>query len=367
MGQKQEVGAFLKGEKMDFFARQSFAYSRKGDGAKILRCFSRDSKVEIPEQIDGLPVRALAPYAFSPENCVTFGGSAYGDSETDASLEDRAPVLCGERLEEVSLPSTLEQVGRYCFYNCHHLKRLEFSGALRDWGSGAFNGCHQVSELCIQVDPDGDSGLKQVLDELPEALTVEFCQKDKKQVYARLIFPDFYEEGVENTPARILETHVHGSGILFRNCFHGKQFDFAQYDRLFPYAQAQENDRLLTVLVLARLRWPYRLEAQTQKTYETYVKAHLLQFGICFLSGSATKGRAAANESGEGLQWFLERFLDPKNAVNDVCKTAQNLEAVLDELSEQAARIGDVQAISRLMEFRRSHMQAQSRRKRLRL
>lgn len=60
-------------------------------------------------------------------------------------------------------------------------------------------------------------------------------------VTARLMFPEFYEEGVENTPARILETHVHGSGILYRNCFQGRKIDFYQYDNAFPHAMAQES------------------------------------------------------------------------------------------------------------------------------
>ena len=35
---------------------QSFAYEIKGDSAVILRCFSRDGRVEIPKQIGGYSV-----------------------------------------------------------------------------------------------------------------------------------------------------------------------------------------------------------------------------------------------------------------------------------------------------------------------
>ena len=34
--------------------------------------------------------------------------------------------------------------------------------------------------------------------------------------------PEYYEEGVENTPARILMTEVHGSGLILPQLLSGK-------------------------------------------------------------------------------------------------------------------------------------------------
>lgn len=47
----------------------------------------------------------------------------------------------------------------------------------------------------------------------------QYVNYHSKQGEARLVFPEFFEEAVENTPARILETHTHGSGMWYRNCF----------------------------------------------------------------------------------------------------------------------------------------------------
>ncbi|MCD8337168.1 MAG: leucine-rich repeat domain-containing protein [Lachnospiraceae bacterium] len=351
---------------MDFMASQLFAYEKKGDSAVILRCFSHDGNVRIPEKIDGLPVRELAPYAFSSHMDERELTDAFhrGDlriaSPEPVTMQrsgdnwklDNLPAVSGERLESVILPQTMGRVGRYCFYDCARLKRLEFPGALYDWGSGAFSGCHRIETLCVYVKPDGASGLKQVLDELPESLDVEFCTEDadglgQKRMYARLAFPEFYEEGVENTPARILETHVHGTGILYRNCFQGKKFDFAQYDVLFPHAQAQEEMSLLIRLVLGRLRVPYHMEQRARKAYETFIRENAFPFGRYFLD----------SKDEEGLRWFLEQMV---SVMPDDEKAA-----LADRLSEYAARRKDAQAIGRLMDFRREMLPDSRRRKRL--
>ncbi|MCD7717720.1 MAG: leucine-rich repeat domain-containing protein [Lachnospiraceae bacterium] len=349
----------------------SFAYEKKEDGAVILRCFSRDGIVQIPERIGGLPVRELGAYAFSAHmDAGALEGALYACESTDegSSCPD---ALCGEQLEEIILPQTIRRVGRYCFYNCGNLRRLEFPGSLKDWESGVFTGCHRVKELCVHAYPEAETGLKQVLDELPEELRVEFrcdrneqmksmesmetdaagdCATDKNgslranekdSFRAVLTFPEFYEEGVENTPARILETHVHGTGIRYRNCFQGKRFDFALYDSLFPYARAQENAQLLTELVLGRLRFPCHLGEQEREHYEVYVRENAYTFGRYFLD----------QKDPEGLQWFLEQ--------------TEESESLLDALSEYAARHGDALSQSRLMEFRRRNRTRPAARKRL--
>ncbi len=353
----------------------SFAYEKKGDGAVILRCFSRDGIVRIPEQVDGLPVRELGAYAFSAHmdpGALTGARVACDIADTadtgegsqrsmdQISLSD---ALCGDRLEEIILPRTITKVGRYCFYNCGHLRRLEFSGSLRDWESGVFTGCHRVKELYVNADPEEETGLKQVLDELPEELRVEFCHGEDKQ--AILIFPEFYEEGVENTPARILETHIHGTGIRYRNCFQGKRFDFSLYDSLFPYARAQEDPRLLTELVLGRLLFPYHLGESEQTYYDAYVRENTRAFGCYFLD----------QKDPEGLQWFLERFASssasrPASSTETLMRPdAQSGESdsLLDFLSGYAARHGDALSQSRLMEFRHGNEAKPARRRKLEL
>lgn len=132
------------------------------------------------------------------------------------------------RVREICLPSTIKKIGRYAFYNCYSLKKLAMFSTAVDIGAGAFNGCRQIDELTIGVIKGERSCLKEVLAELNESLTVFYRQYEKSgdgelkcTGRAQLLFPVFYEEAVENTPARILETHVHGCGHRYRYAFEG--------------------------------------------------------------------------------------------------------------------------------------------------
>ena len=379
----------LERQNADTGTVQSFAYEIRGDSAVIWRCFSRDTRVVIPPQINGLPVTELAPYAFSahldetellrglaagrlhilwslleegakgivsaqtqreneqeglPDDSVQreneqeglldgsirrvneqeglsddsvqrvneqeglLDDSARRENErkglSDDSVRHRngqeglpdAPALCGAALEELVLPDSVERVGRYCFYNCENLAVVVFSGRLKDWGSGVFTGCHRIRSLRVHAAADGVTYLKDVLDEVREELCVEYEQAGT----ARLMFPEFYEEGVENTPARILETHVHGSGILYRNCFRNRKIDFHQYDSLFPYAAAQESPQFLVQMAVCRLRWPYELASAAKEQYLNYLVKYPEDCAAQFVS----------ERDMEGIRWYcgvLER------------------------------------------------------------
>lgn len=211
------------------------------------------------------------------------------------------------------MPSTVKTVGRYCFYNCGHLhEELEveyfintlMSGQGVESGGQAVN--RQAQQNCFALD---------------------------KMIIAHLAFPEFYEEGVENTPARILETHVHGSGILYRNCFQGRRFDFAQYDVLFPHAKAQESGDLLAKMALGRLRFPQGLTEKARQQYEIYVTEH---------AGEIAKWLLKQHDL-ESLRWLLA-----------LVEQKESYETLLENVLEEASRMHDMETVSFLMEKRRS-------------
>ena len=107
------------------------------------------------------------------------------------------------------------------------------------------------------------------------------CQRSRqffyhsKQGEAKLIFPEFFEEAVENTPARILETHTHGSGMMYRNCFVRQELQFHLYDERFEWAKGREYEDTLFRLVFGRLLYPYQLsEKAKKKIYELFEGSH---------------------------------------------------------------------------------------------
>ena len=165
-------------------------------------------------------------------------------------------------------------MGAYAFYNCSQLKNLSFFSTVEDWGAGVFTGCSGLRELDIQLMGGPRSCFKEVLSELRQTLTVS-CRDSSGALAARLIFPEFFEESVENTPARILMREMHGCGHMYRYCFEGPEFSFGEYDRLFPHVQVQEKPELVTRLAVYRLYWPKGLIRDGEEAYWAYLKEHM--------------------------------------------------------------------------------------------
>ncbi len=327
-------------------------------GIRILECRNLDSLSVVPEEIEGLPVVELAPYIFSSHENYNAGthqdafwwtedGGRLGDEASGQNWAQSAqqvgaqaagprslrdilkdiPVLKGSRLKELRLPSTLKKVGAYAFYNCEMIKRMELYSTTLDWGAGAFTGCQGIEELVVHVDEDRKSCLKEVLAELRQTLMVEYLGKQR----ARLVFSEFFEEAVENTPARILSTSVHGCGLKYRNAFVKTQFQFKEYDTLFPHMQAQEPERLVARLALGRLRFPYQLAERYKLAYEQYLAEHCV----------AAACQAVERKDMEELTWLMDH----------VKYDGAQLESVI----ELAGKKNDSAAVSFLMDQKRKN------------
>ena len=206
-------------------------YEKTLDGVCLQRCYGLDKILEIPGTVEGMPVTELAGYLFSdtvrrrePPPCEYRG----------------EPELCGSRVEEIILPDTVRKVGAYGFYNCYGLNRLSCSSAVEDWGAGVFTGCTGLKCLDIRIAKGRKSCFKDILSELHQTLSVNY-RSGSGTLMAKLIFPEFFEESVENTPARVIMREMHGCGHMYRYCFDGGDFRFDEYDRLFPHVKVQEN------------------------------------------------------------------------------------------------------------------------------
>lgn len=234
-----------------------------------------------------------------------------------------------EDLEEIWLPPSIERIGRYAFYNCRNLRKITFHSDIRDVGSGAFTGCHKVCHLDVTIVKDKPSCLKEILQELTEEMLVEY----RSDSYARLMFPEYFEEGVENTPARILMTEIHGSGLKYRNCFLKTEFQFEEYDARFPYAKAWESEHFLREMVLGRLMYPLQLKEKYQKVYEQYLLEHLEGIGRELME----------EEDAECFRWLAEHY--------------GQAESALDCWIEQAGRLGNPVFTGMLLEMRKGTSQ----------
>lgn len=283
-----------------------FTVDIREDHAVVTEIDGDPQIVEIPGQIDGVPVTELGEYLFSGKNCQT-----------------------------IRIPSGVKKIGRYGFYNCRNLEEIWFSSDFTDLGSGAFTGCHRIRRLEVLMNEE-QSGLKEILSEVGEELRVHLYG----EVEAMLWFPEYYEEGVENTPARILMTEVHGSGLYYRNCFQGKVFHFLEYDKRFEMARAQESPDFLREMVYGRLHWPIGLTDQARAQYEQYLREHMEQIASDFIRQKRV----------EELEWLLHSYP----------LTSEEKE-MFTGLVSLANTVKSPEILSMLMEYQRVHFPSKRR------
>ena len=266
-------------------------YREKSGGIEILRCFGMEGRVEIPGMIDDKLVISAAPYAFSShmDEKEELKNAGLWEVSDGLGFSREEHVLAGNDVEEIVFPDTLKEIGRYIFYGCGNLKKLEFSDSLMQIGCGAFTGCHALEKLTVHMRQGKKSGVKEMLGEMWQRIDVNFLYEyeedgiEKSDIMhrrenkseARLVFPEHYDEAVENTPARILYTEYHGSGSNYRQCFYDKELNYQEYDRLFEMAVAMDKLEVLVDMSFGRLEFPYELTRKARENYREYISKNL--------------------------------------------------------------------------------------------
>ncbi len=286
------------------------------------------------------PVGDPGPVAAIPEE---IGGSEDGESgeEGRVRVTELAPyVLSRTAVEELYLPSGLEKIGAYAFYNCDKLRYIRCSSRIRDLGPGLFAGAGKVERLDLVLFEKEKSCLKELLSELPQTLRVRIREAGSGRE-ARLIFPEFYEESIENTPARILVVETHGCGHRYRYCFYNTEFQYQAYDELFPQVQIQESEALAAELAFGRLRYPLGLTEKHREMYAAYLREHWRAAGKLMMEADLDAGKGNGNVDPGEMPWFTEKVLtgltphDPR----------------LRELTRMAQETGDTETVGWLMDL----------------
>ena len=353
-------------------------YIDKSTYVILLRVYTESDTIQIPEQIDGKPVRELADHAFADEpsvlyaesekrravrsgDCWTFQSAGAGASAApthfsgerterpDASVnaavpnsERRStlpPALCGRRLRAVILPDALAAIGNYAFYGCDNLKTVSFPASIRRIGSGLFNSCPALSVLvfrqAVSAAPSAPPATPALLQEVLRTVNHEVevrLQDPSGQDAVRLLFPEYYEEPKENTPARIIEIIWHGTGYQYRQCFLQRKLQYSQYDSLLPAADAQEMPQTLVRLCLDRLITPAELSGTCLANYVSCLRARSDALWTFLLADQET----------DLTDWL--RVLE---------RSGYFTEERLDQMIDQASSAGRADASVYLMDLRR--------------
>lgn len=347
----------------------NFIYTRIKDEIRIDKIEDPEAVVYVPEEFEDCPVTELGSY-----------------------------VLAHSAVEEIHLPPYVRKIGAYGFYECEQLKRIYCYSRVLDLGAGLFAGVPAVEYLDITEFPGERSCLKEMLAELRQTLRVQLHQMQTAvsgngaavsgngteavlvpghtadENEARLIFPEYYEDSVENTPARIVSIETHGCGHRYRYCFTGRVFQYRGYDELFPHVQVQEKEELVTELALGRLIYPRELSEKFREHYLDYVREHWKTAGMLLIQADRMRrGRVSNLEPGK-LPWLVDEVLDgarqdvaagdrqnmsgadeaarePEKPVN-AAQTSANLVDQLSALTNLAQEAGDTEMVSWLMERR---------------
>ena len=320
-------------------------YIEKENTIMICRCCGSGEILEIPAQIAGHPVTALADHVFASEASFKLRRAAkriavpsretgqWTDARDGFQLTD-LPAMCSETLQEIVLPDTIESIGEYAFYGCRNLKKLTIPGTVKQLGGGLFVACNHLEEICFRA---GTDIIRDVIGDL--SYEVEAVIEDADgHVPCRLLFPEYYEDSIENTPARIIEIKFEGTGYRYRQCFAGIQPDLARYDSLFYTASVQELPATVLKMAFDRLCYPLQLSEESRRSYMQYLQDHAKETAAFCLD------KAAERIAGK----------DPAEVIRFLCANGYFNEERFNVFLQTASANENPEAVSILMDHRRS-------------
>lgn len=132
----------------------TITYTPYAEGVKIIGVTGRAAEIRIPDHIDGLPVIAIAPYAFAVQT-----EAEVNETETPAQLsfvegEDmprKAPLkeVTGEALKRLYLPDTIREMGAYAFGGCSALEVIHLPEHLSVLPDHVFAGCISLKQIAL--------------------------------------------------------------------------------------------------------------------------------------------------------------------------------------------------------------------------
>lgn len=102
---------------------------------------SKVTEVDIPEEIDGIPVRVIGDSAFS--NCTYLKSVTIPSTVT--TIEKLAFKSSG--LKSVDIPGSVKTIGNSAFSYCMGLEELTLNDGLTEIGNYAFNDCYKLEEV----------------------------------------------------------------------------------------------------------------------------------------------------------------------------------------------------------------------------
>ena len=242
---------------------------REKNSVTILRAVTCDENAVLPDEVFDLPVTKLADRAL-----------AYGAVPVEG---EEIHVLGGAESEEwdnrnitaLTLPRHLVSTGDYAFMNLRSMETLRFYDELQTFGSASFMNCRLFSRVELtQISHEQRPALAGLVHNLPQELDVTIRKTDGAVL--RLIFPEYFENYTENSPAHHFELKIVGGGYAYHGVFRNKMLVLSDYDALWRDYIAAEHDEFSALhLAYYRLRYPAELSDRAREQYTAFLRLNL--------------------------------------------------------------------------------------------
>ena len=150
----------------------SYELNEQKDGYIVSSCGSSATSVEIPDEINGLPVVGIKGGAFENRSnltSVTIGNNVI-------SIDSHAFYGCSG-LTSITIPDSVTSIGDYAFFGCSGLTSITIPDSVTSIGWSAFDGCSGLTSVTIpdsvtSIDSyafSGCSGLTSIV--IPDSVT----------------------------------------------------------------------------------------------------------------------------------------------------------------------------------------------------
>lgn len=220
-----------------------FTYEKKENGEEVFAELTGHTGtmpvLMIPDEIDGIPVRSIAPNAFS-----------WRDDIKEAILPERLRTLRG-----------------FAFYNAPNLKRITLHDGIEDYYDGVIRHCKNLSEIRVFIRQDNYGLIKSMLGDNDRFLRLTLFKKEETVC---LTFPEYFSDYIEDTRARAFHTKIEGAGYRYRECVTRQGIRYQEYDEIFIRASSYDGPAA-AYIALDRLRYPYELSDEARERYEAYL------------------------------------------------------------------------------------------------
>jgi len=298
---------------------------RQQDHVEILRAVTCDICAALPDTLSDLPVKVLGEKALSPTARPVGGETVRIRSGREAEWDNR-------RLQDLTLPAHLVQVGNYALSGCRSLCTLRLTDGIVRWGGGCLMNCRSLHEIHLtRVGQRQGESLAVLCGELTDELDVTILGVDG--TVTRLLFPEYMELYEENIPHHQFDYHIQGGGFPYHHTFPGKQMSLRAYDELWEkYRCTQQEPDTALRLAYYRLRWPVELHEAAEAQYLDYLRQHTEAALLWQLS----------RRDAVGLNLLLDRLKPEKELLHRICDAARqdgNTEAVALLLDRQRERM----------------------------